>query len=350
MEAMTDYRHFRSETDDEGIVWLTFDKAESGTNVFSPDVLEELDRALQTVAAEKPRGLVILSGKPNGFIAGADIKSFTGVKNRDDAMAFGEHLGEPPGFYGYVSAGMRLVDNNLRKRGEVIFAEAHYVHDLRTFFPTTPWRLQAPQDLMYGGACHPVDLLRWFLLFVIIEQMGEAELASANIIYSCFLLFMIFIESISEAVCSMTSNLLGRGRRAEMPKLIRKSMQLGYFVVAPLLLVALLFPEEVLSIFTPDAAIIELSLSGYTIVLLALVLAIPGDMLYAAVVGTGDTRATLGIQLVATAAALAFTLWAALVMSLPLGMVLFVEIIVWTLYLLLSWYWLRSGRWRQLKV
>jgi 3-hydroxyacyl-CoA dehydrogenase/enoyl-CoA hydratase/3-hydroxybutyryl-CoA epimerase len=88
MEAMTDYRHFRSETDDEGIVWLTFDKAESGTNVFSPDVLEELDRALQTVAAEKPRGLVILSGKPNGFIAGADIKSFTGVKNRDDAMAF----------------------------------------------------------------------------------------------------------------------------------------------------------------------------------------------------------------------------------------------------------------------
>jgi predicted dehydrogenase len=38
-----------------------------------------------------------------------------------------------------------------------------YVHDARTFFPLTPWRLQAPQDLMYGGACHPIDLLRWFL-------------------------------------------------------------------------------------------------------------------------------------------------------------------------------------------
>jgi predicted dehydrogenase len=47
--------------------------------------------------------------------------------------------------------------------GDVIFAEAHYVHDLRSFFPTTPWRLQAPQDLMYGGASHPIDLLRWFL-------------------------------------------------------------------------------------------------------------------------------------------------------------------------------------------
>ncbi|MEM7145774.1 MAG: alpha-amylase family glycosyl hydrolase [Verrucomicrobiota bacterium] len=35
---------------------------------------------------------------------------------RDDAMLFGEHLGEPPGFGGYVDSGMRLVDNNLRSR------------------------------------------------------------------------------------------------------------------------------------------------------------------------------------------------------------------------------------------
>ena len=33
---------------------------------------------------------------------------------RDDAMVFGEHLGQPPGFGGYVDAGMRLVDNELR--------------------------------------------------------------------------------------------------------------------------------------------------------------------------------------------------------------------------------------------
>ncbi len=33
--------------------------------------------------------------------------------------------------------------------GEIIFAEAHYVHDARTFFPLTPWRQTAPQDLMY---------------------------------------------------------------------------------------------------------------------------------------------------------------------------------------------------------
>jgi len=35
---------------------------------------------------------------------------------RDDALIFGEHLGQPPGYGGYWSAGMRLVDNDLRNQ------------------------------------------------------------------------------------------------------------------------------------------------------------------------------------------------------------------------------------------
>ncbi|MGA0848692.1 MAG: hypothetical protein ACO3RX_01960, partial [Chthoniobacterales bacterium] len=39
---------------------------------------------------------------------------FNEKRGRDDAMVFGEHLGQPPGYGGYVDAGMRLVDNDLR--------------------------------------------------------------------------------------------------------------------------------------------------------------------------------------------------------------------------------------------
>ena len=35
---------------------------------------------------------------------------------RDDAMLFGEHLGEPPAYGPYIDAGMRLVDNDLRSQ------------------------------------------------------------------------------------------------------------------------------------------------------------------------------------------------------------------------------------------
>ena len=39
---------------------------------------------------------------------------FDTEKPRNDAMVFGEHLGEPPAYSDYINAGMRLVDNPLR--------------------------------------------------------------------------------------------------------------------------------------------------------------------------------------------------------------------------------------------
>ncbi len=47
--------------------------------------------------------------------------------------------------------------------GEPFMAEAHYVHDLRPVYKRSPWRTEMPQDLILGGACHPIDLLRWFM-------------------------------------------------------------------------------------------------------------------------------------------------------------------------------------------
>lgn len=39
---------------------------------------------------------------------------FNTEQGRDDAMVFGEHLGQPPAYGSYIDAGMRLVDNDLR--------------------------------------------------------------------------------------------------------------------------------------------------------------------------------------------------------------------------------------------
>ena len=47
--------------------------------------------------------------------------------------------------------------------GEIMAAEAYYAHDLRDIYDITPWRLSVPQDLMFGGVVHPVDILRCFL-------------------------------------------------------------------------------------------------------------------------------------------------------------------------------------------
>lgn len=56
---------------------LTFDLAGKGANILSTSVLQELAGHLDAVAAKKGlAGLVIISGKPGMFIAGADLREF----------------------------------------------------------------------------------------------------------------------------------------------------------------------------------------------------------------------------------------------------------------------------------
>ena len=79
--------HWKLERDADGLGWLTLDKRGATTNTLSAAVLNELRTMLGELAASPPKGLVIRSGKENGFIAGADIDEFTELKSVDDAVA-----------------------------------------------------------------------------------------------------------------------------------------------------------------------------------------------------------------------------------------------------------------------
>jgi len=86
-DATGGYRHWRGEKDADGVAWLTFDRLGASTNTFSKEVMEELGAIIDWLAANRPRGLVIRSGKESGFIAGADVEEFTRIREVDDALA-----------------------------------------------------------------------------------------------------------------------------------------------------------------------------------------------------------------------------------------------------------------------
>jgi 3-hydroxyacyl-CoA dehydrogenase / enoyl-CoA hydratase / 3-hydroxybutyryl-CoA epimerase len=77
------------EVDSERIAWLVCDTPDTSTNVLSAAVLRELAASLTAVAAMRPAvaGLVLQSGKPNGFIAGADIKEFVQISSPEEGFA-----------------------------------------------------------------------------------------------------------------------------------------------------------------------------------------------------------------------------------------------------------------------
>jgi len=82
-------RHWRFVVDFERIGWLTIDHPTARVNTLGRDTIEELEalviRFEELAASKEIVGIVLLSGKDTGFIAGADITEF-------DAMTQGDLL------------------------------------------------------------------------------------------------------------------------------------------------------------------------------------------------------------------------------------------------------------------
>lgn len=77
--------HWTLEKDSAGIAWLCIDKSDGSANVLSGPVLQELADHINRFEKDRPKGLVIYSGKRNGFIMGADINEFTTIENPEQA-------------------------------------------------------------------------------------------------------------------------------------------------------------------------------------------------------------------------------------------------------------------------
>jgi 1,4-dihydroxy-2-naphthoyl-CoA synthase len=70
------FKHWKTSVGDDGIVVLTLDREGASANALSREVLDELGQLVERLAIERPKGVVVNSGKPSGFAVGADIREF----------------------------------------------------------------------------------------------------------------------------------------------------------------------------------------------------------------------------------------------------------------------------------
>tara|TARA_R110000868_G_scaffold390329_3_gene659971 strand:+ start:71 stop:2110 length:2040 start_codon:yes stop_codon:yes gene_type:complete len=80
------YQNWRLELDDEQILWLYFDKKNNSVNSIDFEVMDEFSRIVDELSTDrKTKGVVLLSAKKTGFIAGADISLFNKFKDINEA-------------------------------------------------------------------------------------------------------------------------------------------------------------------------------------------------------------------------------------------------------------------------
>ena len=76
-------QHWRVRRDTDDILWLLLDRQGESVNALSTAVLRELETLVHYAEKDLPAGLAILSGKPGGFILGADVREFDGFTDAE---------------------------------------------------------------------------------------------------------------------------------------------------------------------------------------------------------------------------------------------------------------------------
>jgi 3-hydroxyacyl-CoA dehydrogenase / enoyl-CoA hydratase / 3-hydroxybutyryl-CoA epimerase len=79
---------FTLETRDDGIAILTMDVVGESMNTLKVEFAQQIDSVLQQINADKSiKGVVVISGKSNSFVAGADISMLAACESAEDAQA-----------------------------------------------------------------------------------------------------------------------------------------------------------------------------------------------------------------------------------------------------------------------
>lgn len=195
-----------------------------------------------------------------------------------------------------------------------------------------------------------ISILSWFLFFTIIEKTGERNFGISIIIRSIYSIFMMGPISLGYATNSLVSNLIGQNKKDEVLSLIRKSVLVSassmMFTVLPLVFL----PKTIFLFFTTDISLAHESLSSIFSLVIALIIFSVSTVIFQAVSGTGKTKTALIIEITAIFIYLSYTFWASYYFANALYVIWIAEAVYMLAFGLISYFYMKSGKWKTAKI
>jgi putative MATE family efflux protein len=185
----------------------------------------------------------------------------------------------------------------------------------------------------------------WFGFFLLIEKMGETSLAVSNIIRSIYMLLMIPAWAMSSATSSIVSNAIGEGFSKQVIPIVTKVLIFSMAIMLAIAVLAAFVPHFMISIYTSDIRLQEASVASYYIILGAVFLFSATIVLFNGVLGTGNTRSGLAIEVSTLSLYLVFAWFLAIKLKAPIEVVWLCEYMYAIVLGSLSWLYLKKGKW-----
>ena len=207
-------------------------------------------------------------------------------------------------------------------------------------------KLALPQGLQES-----VIAFGWGFFYKIVGTIGLIELATTELLFTIMHTSFMPALGVGQACSTLVSKYLGEGKPEVSESSIKESVRIAEYIMAPMGLSFILFPELYLFIFTDDPKIIEMGVFGLRIIGALQFADAIGFVLWFALSGAGNTIfpamveailtwvvIVLGSYIVGVYFSLGFkALW----LLFPIYMGLFAGIMLWKI---------NQGDWKEIKV
>ena len=186
-----------------------------------------------------------------------------------------------------------------------------------------------------------IALWSWFVFFLIVEKIGERELAISNLTRNVYMLLMICLMGFSNATNTIVSNLIGQGRKAELLQVLNKVIVLSLSTTLLVVLVNLIFWRYTLAVFTSSDELADATFGCILVISGSSLLFSVAYVLLSAVSGSGGTLATLAIESVTLVFYLVATYYTAIHFKVSIEIVWCTEYVYFLAMGLISYYYIK---------
>jgi MATE family multidrug resistance protein len=197
---------------------------------------------------------------------------------------------------------------------------------------------------------HAISIISWEFFYILIEHHGQRDLAISNTMRNIFGFFGCFTWAFAATANTMVSNVIGQNLQHKVPQLINRIMYWSFGFALLVCIFLNLFPHLFLSMYGQGEDFIAAAIPVLRVVSSALVFMSIAVVWMNAVTGTGNSK----MNLMSEVAAITFyCLYVYIVLeklNLPIAWGWASEWIYWTTIFIPSFWYMRSGRWKNKKI
>lgn len=192
-----------------------------------------------------------------------------------------------------------------------------------------------------------ISVISWYFFFLLVERnTGIRDQGITNTMRNIFGLFGILSWSFAATTNTMVSNVIGQGKQDRVWDLLKKIVHLSFGSAFVFFLLLNLFPSVFISVFGQEHEFTVRAVPVVRIVSTALLFVSVAIVFLYAVTGTGHSRMTFMIELVAIILYSVYVFVVLEIFKLGINIGWMSEWLYWFTLLALSYLFLKKGNWK----